>query len=97
MVLAPHVQRGSFTVGRRAGGLARMPNTFVLRLGGMLDSTGWADKAGWANEAGWTDAICWPAVYRLMQTARRADTRVIAACIGIRALTTYSCTNYIHR
>jgi hypothetical protein len=89
MVLAPHVQRGSFTVGRRAGGLARMPNTFVLRLGGMLESTGWADKAGWANEAGWTDAICWPAVYRLMQTARRADTRVIAACIGIRALTTF--------
>ena len=24
-----------------------------------------------------------------MQTARRADTRVIAACIGIRALTTF--------
>ena len=62
--------------------LPRMANTVRLRLGGMLESTGWADAAGWA------DAICWPAVHRLMQTARSANIRAIAACIGIRALNT---------
>ena len=65
-----------------------MSNVVRLRLGfaplslGMLESTGWADAAGWA------DAIAWVGVYRLMQTARSANVRAIAACIGIHALNT---------
>ena len=65
-----------------------MANTMRLRLGGMLESTGWADAAGWAGATGWADAICCLAVYRLMQTARSTNSRVIAACIDIRALNT---------
>ena len=47
----------------------------------MTENTCWADAAGWA------DALA--RVYRVMQKARSAKIRAIAACIGIRALTTF--------
>jgi hypothetical protein len=79
--------RTSNAVRLRLGGvfecLPRMAFLLPLHLGGMLERTGWAAAAGWV------DAICWPVAYRVMQTARSTNVRAIAACIGIRALTTF--------